>query len=97
MVRPFFGGKASGIITSAEPLPTLKVQVFPNPTNGLLRWDNEAIKQIDVFSLQGVKAKSIQPVEGQREASLAELADGLYVLRLTDGVRVVSQKILLKK
>ncbi len=97
MVRPFFGGKASGIITSAEPLPTLKVQVFPNPTNGLLRWDNEAIKQIDVFSLHGVKAKSIQPVEGQREASLAELADGLYVLRLTDGVRVVSQKILLKK
>ena len=97
MVRPFFGGKATGIITGSEPLPTLQVQVFPNPTNGILRWDNESVKQIDVFSIQGAKAKSIQPAEGQREASLAELADGLYVLRITDGVRVVSQKILLKK
>lgn len=97
MVRPFFGGKASGIITSAEPRPTLQVRVFPNPTNGTLRWDNESIKQIDFFSLQGIKVKTIRPVEGQREESLAELTDGLYVLRLTDGVRVVSLKILLKK
>ncbi len=97
MVRPFFGGKATGIITGSEPLPTLQVQVFPNPTNGILHWDNESINQIDVFSLQGIKAKTIQPTDGQREASLAELADGLYIIRLTDGVRVVSQKILLKK
>ncbi|GHB58690.1 T9SS type A sorting domain-containing protein [Persicitalea jodogahamensis] len=97
MVRPFFGGKATGIITSAEPLPTLQVQVFPNPTNGLIRWDNSAIRQIDVISLQGNKVKTIQPADGQHEASIAELPDGLYILRLTDGVRVVSQKILLKK
>ncbi len=97
MVRPFFGGKATGVITSAEPVAALEVKVFPNPTNGVLRWDSGAIRQIDVFTLQGIKAKTIQPGEGQREASLSELTDGLYVLRLTDGVRVVHQKILLKK
>ncbi len=97
MVRPFFGGKATGIITGSEPLPTLRVQVFPNPTNGLLRWDNDAIHQIDVFSVQGIKAKTVLPAAGEHEVSLSELPDGLYILRLTDGVRVVSQKILLKK
>ncbi len=97
MIRPFFGGKTSGVITGPEPSPTLVLSVFPNPTAGLIRWESESVRQIEVFSLQGIPVRTIVPEEGQREASLAELSDGLYVLRISDGLRAVTQKILLKK
>jgi hypothetical protein len=97
MIRPFFGGKTSGVITGAEPSPTLLLSVFPNPTSGLIRWKSESVRQIEVFSLQGLHVQTIIPGEGQSEASLAELSDGLYVLRISDGLRAVTQKILLKK
>lgn len=97
MIRPFFGGKTRGVITGPEPSPTLVLSVFPNPTAGLIRWESESVRQIEVFSLQGIPVRTIVPEEGQREASLAELSDGLYVLRISDGLRAVTQKILLKK
>lgn len=97
MIRPFFGGKTSGIITGSEPLPALDLSVFPNPTSGLIRWESELVRRIEVFSLQGIQVRTVLPAEGQREASLAELSDGLYVLRISDGLRAVTQKILLKK
>ncbi len=97
MIRPFFGGKASGLVTAVEPTPVLSVKIFPNPTGGAIRWDNEAVRRIEVFSTQGVKVKTIQPTDGQREDTLQELPDGLYILRLSGGLRVMSQKILLKK
>ena len=97
MIRPFFGGKTSGIITGAEPSPTLALSVFPNPTSCLIRWESESVRRIYVFSVQGINVRTIVPVAGQREASLAELSDGLFVLRISDGLRAVTQKILLKK
>ncbi len=98
MIRPFFGGKASGIVTAAEPPPpVLSVSVFPNPSQGTIRWDNESIRRIEVFSTLGVRVRTIQPAEGEHEATLDELPDGVYILRLSDGARVVSQKVLLKK
>lgn len=97
MIRPFFGGKTSGIITGPEPVPTLALAVFPNPTSALIRWESESVRRIEVFSLQGIQVRTIVPAEGQREASLGELSEGLYVLRISDGQRAVTQKILLKK
>lgn len=97
MIRPFFGGKTSGVITGPEPSPSVGLSVFPNPTAGLIRWESESVRQIEVFSLQGIPVRTIVPEEGQREASLTELSDGLYVLRISDGLRAVTQKILLKK
>jgi hypothetical protein len=97
MIRPFFGGKASSIITGEEPALTSSTFVYPNPTNGLIRWSNESLKQIDIFTLQGTKVRTEYPSGTQRETSLAELSEGVYVLRLTDGVRVTTQKIVIKK
>ncbi len=97
MIRPYFGGKTSGIITGPEPSPTRMLSVFPNPTTGLIRWESGSVRQIEVFSMQGISVRTIVPAEAQREASLTELSDGLYVLRISDGLRAVTQKILLKK
>ena len=97
MIRPFFGGKASNIITGEEPLLSAALYVFPNPASEIIRWNNNSIQQIDIFTLQGIKIKSVYPTQNQREVSIAELSEGIYLLRLSDGVRIATQKLLLKK
>lgn len=97
MIRPYIGGIDNNPITGEEPAPVLKVQVYPNPTDGIIRWDNERITKIEVFTIAGNQIHSINPQNGEKEASLTTLPNGLYILRLTDGKVVATQKILLYK
>lgn len=97
MIRPYVGGVDNNPITGEEPTPVLKVQVYPNPTDGIIHWDNERITKIEVFTIAGNQVHSINPRNGEKEASLASLQNGLYILRLTDGKVVTTQKILLYK
>ncbi|GAB3172519.1 hypothetical protein GCM10027291_27470 [Telluribacter humicola] len=97
MIRPYMGGKDDGIVTGSEPLPNLQVSVYPNPTSGNIRWDNDLIKQIEVYSVQGIQVRVISPGEGVREASLSHLSEGMYILRITDGKRTAVQKLVIKK
>lgn len=97
MIRPYVGGVDNNPITGEEPTPVLKVQVYPNPTDGIIRWDNERITKIEVFTIAGNQVHSINPRNGEKETSLSSLQNGLYILRLTDGKVVTTQKILLYK
>ncbi len=97
MIRPFFGGKTSGVITGSEPLPALNLAVFPNPSRGIIRWESNLVKQIEIFSIQGINIRTLHPEEGSRETSIEDLPEGMYLLRLSDGIRTTTQKIILKK
>ncbi|TDB65377.1 T9SS type A sorting domain-containing protein [Arundinibacter roseus] len=96
MLRPYFGGKTSGVITGPVFTPEFRLQVFPNPTSGVIQWNNE-LTQIDIFDIKGTRVKTILPQNGQKEADLSELSEGMYVFRLSDGLRWFTQKIVLKK
>lgn len=97
MIRPFFGGKTSGVITGSEPLPPFNLVVFPNPSDGIIRWESNLLKQIEIFSIQGIKIRTLHLAEGSKEISIEDLPEGMYLLRLSDGVRATTQKIILKK
>lgn len=96
MVRPVMGGTASLVVTGREePLPSM--QVFPNPTSGEIRWDNEAIRSLDVMDAGGRLLYSIPVASGHRVADLSHLPSGFYLLRLSDGKRTVVQKLVIQK
>lgn len=97
MIRPYVGGKDDGIVTGPEPLPALQVRVYPNPTSGTIQWDSDLIRQIEVYSVQGIPVRVIVPGNGVREASLSHLPEGMYVLRITDGQRMAVQKLVIRK
>lgn len=97
LLRPVMGGKADTIITALpEPLPLPELRVYPNPTTGQIRWDMTNLRQLDVLDLRGRLLLTIQPNRGQQTANLGHLPTGLYVLRLTDDKRTVTQKLIVQ-
>ncbi|GAA4462031.1 hypothetical protein GCM10023189_38190 [Nibrella saemangeumensis] len=96
MIRPVMGGTASLVVTGREE-PLLPMQVYPNPTAGDIRWDNEAISRMEVLDLSGRLLYSLPGVSGRRTADLSHLTSGFYLLRLSDGKRTVVQKLVIQK
>ncbi len=96
MLRPVMSGNPADLITAIEePVPG-NLRVYPNPTTGRLSWDTPALRQIEVFDLTGRLRTVLHLTSGQQSADLGALATGLYLLRLSDGARTVSQRILVQ-
>ncbi len=55
--------------------------VSPNPTQGELVITSDMATVIEVYSLTGAKVKSIEVFAGQSTKSIAELPNGVYLLR----------------
>lgn len=97
MVRPVIGGKTAAPITSIEPEKIIDWEVYPNPSNGQVRWHTDEIRQVEVYQLNGVLLKQ-QPVQpSENTLNLSDFADGLYFLRLSNEKKTVTKKILLRK
>jgi hypothetical protein len=98
MLRPVMGGKDTTLITStADPEAKIPLQVYPNPTTSLIRWENASLTHLDVMNLGGQLLYSIEPARGQQTADLGHLPDGLYLLRLVDGDQTTVQKLLITR
>jgi hypothetical protein len=84
MIRPVMGGTVKTEITlgTEEEIQNRNLQLFPNPTNDVIRWNDNSLKNVEIIDLSG---KSIiqQKVE-QTEISLSTLNSGMYLLRLSN-------------
>lgn len=81
-----------------------ELSIFPNPTTGLINiaaslGQSEDI-QLDIFSQTGQLVKTIRVQDQQyirEEVNLNHLANGLYLVRMTNNTTVTTKKILLQK
>lgn len=97
MVRPIIGGKTAAPITSVEPEKILDWDVYPNPSNGQVRWHTDEIRQVELYQLNGVLLKQQSVQSSENVLDLSDFADGLYFLRLSNEKKTVTKKILLRK
>jgi hypothetical protein len=97
MLRPVLSGNPADLITAVteEPAPA-PLRVYPNPTPGRIGWDTPNLRHIDVFDMSGRLRQSLPVAPGRQTADLT-LAPGLYLLRLSDGTRTVSQRVLVSQ
>lgn len=95
MLRPVMGGRPDTVVT-AVPEPVALLRAYPNPTSGLIRWDNARLTRLEVMSLSGRLLYELEPSRGQQSLDLSYLPDGLYLLRLFDGQRVFVQKLIIQ-
>ncbi|WP_338875625.1 T9SS type A sorting domain-containing protein [Spirosoma sp. SC4-14] len=97
MLRPVMGGKDDGIVTGVEnPEPVSPLQAYPNPTTGLIRWDNTKLTRLDVLNLTGQILHQLEPSRGQQTLDLSDLPNGMYLIRLFEGERLVVQKLIIQ-
>lgn len=96
MLRPVIGGKAALVTATEAPVPQLPLQAYPNPTSGLIRWDNSRVSRLEVLSLTGQLLYGLEPSRGQQTLDLSHLPDGMYLLRLFENERAVVQKLIIQ-
>ncbi|WP_128544861.1 T9SS type A sorting domain-containing protein [Larkinella soli] len=99
MFRPIIGGLNTAPITGIEEEPAAlsALRVFPNPNPGVLTWDHPALRRVEVLDLNGRPLLNVQPTEGQRQLDVGSLGNGFYLVRLSDGKRTVTQKLIISK
>lgn len=96
MVRPVMGGQPDGVVTGREPAPTTGFSVFPNPTNGPLRWNDAGFETLEIFSANGQTVRTFA-IRGQTEADVSTLPAGLYLLKFSDNTRTVTKRLILSR
>ncbi len=97
LLRPILGAPVSNVVTALPEVEPLRpLQTYPNPTTGLIRWDAPNLTRLDVVNLSGRTMYVAEPERGQQTLDLSHLPDGLYLLRLTDGQRTVTQKLIVQ-
>ncbi|KAA9345385.1 T9SS type A sorting domain-containing protein [Larkinella humicola] len=99
MIRPVMGTGKDAPITGIEDDAEAAAQllVFPNPSSGILIWKNPAIRQIEILDLNGRLLVDARPAVGQNQLNVSQLADGFYLVRLSDGKKTVVQKLIIRK
>lgn len=97
MLRPVMGGRADAVVTATpEPEPPDPLRAYPNPTTGLIRWDEPNLTRLDVLSIGGRVLRTLSPGRGGQTLNLSDLPDGPYLLRFVAGSRVVVQKLIVQ-
>jgi hypothetical protein len=97
MIRPYLGKKATGVVTGTEPTLDNNFSFFPNPSKGTLNWNHKSLKKIEVLSVQGKLLQTIIPENKTQSANVGNLAEGIYLIKASDGKRSSVQKVLIVK
>ncbi len=98
MVRPVMGFKinpsnpTTGPLASEEPNDK-QFTVYPNPTTGLLRWNFENIKSVNIFDTSGKEVFFKETLDSQ-ELDLKNLPESIYFLNFSDGKKNFIRKIV---
>ncbi|RYF51232.1 MAG: T9SS type A sorting domain-containing protein, partial [Cytophagaceae bacterium] len=97
MLRPVMGAKPDTIVTAVpEPEPLAPLRTYPNPTTGLVRWDEPGLTRLDVMNNAGRVLLTLEPSRGQQTLDLSYLPDGLYLIRLVADKRSAVQKLIIQ-
>ena len=97
MLRPVMGGKPDTVVTAIpDPEPITPLLVYPNPTSGLIRWDETRLTRLDVMNSSGRLLLTLEPARGQQTLDVSHLSDGLYLIRLVADQRTAVHKIIIQ-
>ena len=69
------------------------VNVFPNPANNVINVENAAGSQISLFNITGQEVLSIEVANANAALNVADLAEGIYVVRVNNNGKVATSKI----
>jgi hypothetical protein len=74
------------------------VTLYPNPTTGIFTIETEGIKEatMEVYSISGVKMKSLKMEGSKTEVDLTNIPKGIYLLSIITNGETISKKIIIE-
>lgn len=93
LIRPYLGKKTSDVITSTPVEEDSDWKIFPNPTEGIIRWETDEVTDVHVFSIGGSTMLQF-PQASQKQINISSLPAGKYLIRLSNDKRSVIHKIV---
>lgn len=76
-------------VTNIEETP---IQLFPNPTTGILHWQNVTPDEVQVFDYTGKLVLSVQ--QPTTNLNISALPSGFYLLRIREDKQLYSAKVI---
>lgn len=74
-----------------------ELNVYPNPTNGILTIDNQVdADRISIFDMMGREVMVLNPTEGTQTIDVSELESGNYILSLRSEEGTIVKKIIVR-
>ncbi len=92
-----FVAKKSGIPTSAPLVNNLSdINIFPNPSNGILNISGNEINKIELLNLQAQAIESFLPKESNTQINIKTYPKGVYFVKIyTKGI-IETRKIIIQ-
>ncbi len=94
MIRPVMLGKAIAAkpLANEEEIQDKNLIISPNPSTGIFRWNDESLKNVEVFDMTG--RNIYQERTDNQEVNLQNLHSGIYFLRLSNEKNTFVRKIV---
>ncbi len=70
-----------------------EVRVYPNPANNYITVANAEGAQVSVFDMSGRQVVNVESASANHTINVANLAKGMYIVRIADGQNVVTKKV----
>lgn len=80
-----------------EEIASNPVNIYPNPSTGILNIENAANATIKVYNIIGDEVTSIEKANSNTRIDLNRFAQGTYIVKVISNNNVVSKKINLIK
>ena len=69
------------------------VNIYPNPTTGLLNITNVAGASVSVYNLMGQVIATIESTSNLTTIDMSSYSEGTYIVRIVNGAEVTTQKV----
>lgn len=84
------------IVASVEEHEADTIQVYPNPSNGLYTINSKVSAKYNIYSVLGQLVGAGQLDEGENSVTIAASANGIYIMKVTDGMGKTATYKLIK-
>tara|TARA_R100000988_G_scaffold69845_1_gene35892 strand:- start:1053 stop:1961 length:909 start_codon:yes stop_codon:yes gene_type:complete len=92
-----FGSDGVQVILGVEDVITNQVVMYPNPATSILNIKNAENATIQVFDILGKELMLVPNISAQQEINVSNLQTGTYLVKITSGAVVTTEKFIIAR
>ncbi|OFY87018.1 MAG: hypothetical protein A2236_00070 [Bacteroidetes bacterium RIFOXYA2_FULL_33_7] len=88
---------ASAVALGVNTIATTSVNIYPNPSKGILNVTNVKGSEVSVYNIIGEAIIKLTSTTNNVSLDMSELSNGTYIVRIVKDSNVITKKVMLKK